>query len=271
MTSATPKPRTLELTAEPVTVSSRRQTPLRSTCAHPHQCAKPMRMRILAQIPFFAGLSEDELESIDQRMVALSWAEGDRLYTAGEPSDYLYVIAAGHVKAIHTAGNGQETIVDIRGPGDLFGGFRIVGEPTYTETVQALVTTCALRMDSQAFRGLLLEHPELALRALDDVTALLGDARSTANKQATSTVAQRVAATLLQLADKFGQHGGSGDGTLIQLPLSRADLAAMTGSTPESVSRTMSRLRKDRIVDTGRRWTSILDRDKLAAIVATAR
>ena len=43
----------------------------------------------------------------------------------------------------------------------------------------------------------------------------------------------------------------------------------MTGSTPESVSRVMSRLRKDGIIDSGRRWTSILDRNKLAAIIAS--
>ena len=262
--------RELELTAAPKdSASQRRQSPLRSTCARPHQCARPMRMRILAQIPLFAGLSEEELDDIDQKVVALSWTEGDRLYTAGEPAEYLYVIAAGHVKAVQSTGNGQEIIVDVRGPGDFFGGYSVVGEPAYAETVEALVTTCALRMDSQYFRELLLKFPQLALRALDDVTALLGGARSIANQQATSTVTQRVATTLLQLADKFGQHGGSGDGTLIQLPLSRADLAAMAGSTPESVSRTMSRLRKDGIVDTGRRWTSILDRDKLAAIIAT--
>ena len=51
---------------------SRRLIPLQSTCAQPHHCPKPMRMQILAQVPFFAGLSEEELDSIDQRMVSLS-------------------------------------------------------------------------------------------------------------------------------------------------------------------------------------------------------
>lgn len=246
----------------------RRQIPLRSSCPEPHRCPKPMRMRILGQTKLFEGLTEKQLDSIDKRMVSLSWAEGDLLYTAGGPADHLYVVAAGLVKAVQLASNGNDTIVDIRAPGDLFGGFSVVGQPVYTETVQALVTTCALRIDTGVFRAVLLEFPQVALRVLDDVTTLLSGAHSNASQHATATVAERVAATLLRLADKFGQQGASGDGTLIQLPLSRVDLAEMIGSTPESVSRVMSRLRKDGIIDSGRRWTSILDRAKLAAVAS---
>ncbi|GAA3773949.1 Crp/Fnr family transcriptional regulator [Microbacterium kribbense] len=246
----------------------RRRIPLRSTCAQPHECPRPMRMRILAQIPLFAGLSEADLDGIDKRMVSLSWGEGDRLYTAGEPADHLYVLAAGHAKAYQSAPNGQDTIVDILAPGDLFGGLTTAGRPAHTETVEALATACALRMDTAVFRQVLVEHPQVGLRVLDEVAALLGGSRSDARQQTAVTVADRVATTLLRLADRFGQHGVSGDGTLIQLPLSRADLAAMTGSTAESVSRVMSRLRKDGIIESGRRWTAILDRDRLAAIAA---
>ena len=228
-----------------------------------------MRMQILAQIPLFTGLSEDELDGIDKRMISLSWAEGDQLYTAGEPADHLYVLAAGQAKAFHSAPNGQDTIVDILAPGDLFGGLSVLGRPIYGETAEALVTTCALRIETSVFREVLLEHPQIALRVIDDVTSLLGGARSAASQHAGTTVAQRVATALLRLEAKFGQHGASGDGTLIQLPLTRADLAGMTGSTPESVSRVMSRLRKDGIIDSGRRWTSILDRDRLAAVAAS--
>lgn len=226
-------------------------------------------MRILGQIALFAGLSEVQLDSIDKRMVSLSWAEGDRLYGAGESAEHLYVVAAGQVKVFQSARSGQDTIVDILAPGDLFGALSVLGQPIYAETVEALVTTCALRIKTEVFREVLLEHPQVALRVLDDVTAQLAGARSAASLRPAATVAQRVATTLLRLADKFGQQGASGDGTVIQLPLSRADLASMTGSTPESVSRVMSRFRQDGVIDSGRRWTSILDRNRLVAIIAS--
>lgn len=247
---------------------ARRRVPLRSTCAQPHHCPLPVRMEVLGRAPLFAGLSHDELVRIDRRMVSLSWAQDDSLYTAGEPAEHLYVLAAGRAKASRLTVNGQEVVVDLLAPGDLFGGMRILGQPTYPETVRALTTTCALRIGARAFRDVLTEHPQVALRVIDDTAALLAQARTDVTEQSTATVAQRVATTLLRLADKFGQDGRSG-ATLIQLPLSRTDLAGMTGSTPESVSRVMSRLRKDGVIDSGRRWTAVLDRDRLAATAAT--
>lgn len=226
-------------------------------------------MRILAQIPLFAGLSEDQLDSVDKRLVSLSWAPGDQLYREGESADHLFVMAAGQVKAYKSVSSGQDTIVDILAPGELFGGLSILGQPLYTETAEALVTTCALRLDTGSFREVLFEHPQVALRALEDVTTMLQEARHDSSQRATATVAQRVATALLRLSDKFGQRHDSGQGTLIQLPLSRVDLASITGSTPESVSRVMSRLRKEGIVDSGRGWTAVIDREKLAAVIAS--
>ena len=78
----------------PAPVSSspgRRRVPLASTCALPHRCPRPLRMQVLGAVPFFAGLSQQQLEGIDRRMVSLSWAAGDPLFTAGGPADHLYV------------------------------------------------------------------------------------------------------------------------------------------------------------------------------------
>lgn len=221
-------------------------------------------MQVLSRVPLFAGLSHGELVSIDEHMVALSWSEGDPLYNAGEPAEHLFVLASGWAKAFRTAPSGQEVVVDLLAPGDLFGGQHTLGKPAHTETVRALSTVCALRIDARAFREVLTEHPHVALRVLDDTSALLAQARSDVAEQSSATVAQRVAVTLLRLADKFGQNR-TGGGTLIQLPLSRTDLAGMTGSTPESVSRVMSHLRKEGIIDSGRRWTAVLDHERLAA------
>lgn len=251
--------------SEPLT-SQRRRTPLAPTCAQPHACPDPVRKRVLAKVPFFAGLSPAQLDGIDRHMVSLSWAEGDTLYGAGAPATHMYVLASGQAKALRPTASGYQVVVDMLAPGDLFGGLSTLGQPEYGETVVALSTTCALRIDADNFRGVLNEYPQVALRVLDKVAGQLAQARSTFTEQSTTTVAQRVAAALLRLADKFGQPRRGG-GTLIQIPLSRADLAGMVGTTTESVSRVMSTLRADGIIETGRRWTAILDRRQLEAIL----
>lgn len=243
----------------------RRHVPLAHTCAQPHQCPLPVRMNVLSRVGYFTGLDEDDLLGIDRRLVSLSWAEGDPLFRAGEPAQHLYVLASGRVKVSHPTARGTEVITDVLVPGDLFGTLSTLGDPEYPETAEALTTACALRMDLEAFRGVLSDHPQVAMRVLDDVAARLAAVRTGAAQAASGTVEQRVAGVLLRLADKLGQDRYTGD-TLLQLPLSRADLAAMTGSTPESVSRVMSRLKRDGVVDTGRRWTSVVDRERLAAL-----
>ncbi len=246
--------------------AGRRRIPLRATCAQPHACSPEVRFRVLQHVDLFRDLTPDQLASVNARMIALSWAEGDPLHQAGESADHLYVLASGRAKAFRPTADGRDVVIDLLAPGDLFGGLRSLGRPQHTETVQALTTVCALRIDTAAFREILTDLPPVALRVLDSVSAQLADARSSVTQQSTATVAQRVAATLLRLAGKFGETGR--DGILLQIPLSRADLAGMTGSTTESVSRAMSRLRRDGIVDSGRRWTAILDHDRLAELAA---
>ncbi|PFG39188.1 CRP-like cAMP-binding protein [Georgenia soli] len=249
--------------------AARRRVPLRSTCAEPHHCPRPVRMKVLGQVPYFAGLDESELADIDRRMVSLSWAEGDPLYEAGAPADHLYVLAAGRVRVTQPTPTGQDVLTDILTPGDLFGALSSLGEPRYPESAEAMTTACALRIDPAAFRAVLTEHPQVALRVLDDVAGRLARARSDVGRISTGSVAQRVATTLLRLSGELGQSRADGS-TLLQVPLSRADLAGMTGSTPESVSRVMSRLRQDGVVESGRRWTAILDAERLREIADAA-
>jgi len=70
-------------------------------------------MQVLWAVPFFAGLSQQQLEGIDRRMVSLSWAAGDPLFTAGGPADHLYVLAAGQAKLAQPTPSGQEVVVDL--------------------------------------------------------------------------------------------------------------------------------------------------------------
>ena len=78
-------------------------------------------------------------------------------------------------------------------------------------------------------------------------------------------VEHRIAFTLLTLAEKFGEHQKGR--LLIQTPLSRDDLAEMTGTTTESASRTISQLQKAGLIETGRQWVAITDRARLEAIL----
>lgn len=245
-----------EAHAQALAPSGRRHVPLRPMCAAPHSCSPAVRMKVLEQVPLFGGLSGAELTSIDARMTSLAWSEEQDVYRSGDPAEHLYVLASGRAKAVHLAPDGDEHVVDLLAPGDLFGGLKLLGTAEHNETVRAMTTMCALRVDTGSFRQILLAHPEVAVRALEMTAGRLEQTRSDLSSRSLAPVPQRVAGVLLRLARKFGQRQEDG-AILIQLPLSRADIASIAGSTPESVSRAMSSWRTEGIIDSGRRWTEI--------------
>lgn len=245
---------------------SRRMIPLREVTL-PHQCPRPVRMLALSRAPYFVGLPEEALGSIDLRMRSSSWAPEDRLYRAGDSAEALYVVAEGRVKLSQVTASGTETITDILVPGELFGAMGVLGEPYHLQTASALVGSCTLRIGQDDFRAVLTEYPQVSLQVLDDVATRLARAQSDIGGQSTDSVPQRVATVLLRLADKLGEDRGV-DGMMLEVPLSRSDLAGLARSTPESVSRVMSRWKKDGIIDSGRRWTALHDRSRLEAEAA---
>jgi CRP-like cAMP-binding protein len=93
------------------------------------------------------------------------------------------------------------------------------------------------------------------------VGARLQEARDAIARLSSLPVSARVAAALLKLAEKLGAPDPRG--VLIRTPLSRQDLAAMTGATTESVSRVMSQLRRDGVIASGREWVAIRDAARL--------
>lgn len=246
----------------------RRSTPLAHACAAPHSCPPALRLDVLAHAPYFAGLDRDEIADIDRQMVVRGYEEGETIYRSGAPADGLYILATGRVKVLRPALDGSDVLVDVVTPGAMFGSVAAVGQSTHPDTAEALTVACTLWTSAADFRRVLRQHPTVALRVLDDLATRLEESQESVRRLSGGTVEQRVASTLLTLADKVGEPRG--DAILLQLPLTRGDLAAMTGTTTESVSRTLSRLRRAGLIETGRRWTSVLDRPGLAALAAAS-
>jgi CRP-like cAMP-binding protein len=155
-------------------------------------------------------------------------------------------------------------VIDILTPGEFFGSLAQLGDAVYAEDVTAQTATCLLTISTEEFQSLLERYPPVALATLEFVALRLRGAHETIEQLSAYPVEQRVAATLLKLANRLGRSEGSA--TLIEMPLSRQDLADMTGATVETISRVMSDLRRAGIVESGRRWISILDHERLLQV-----
>lgn len=236
-------------------------TPLEPEGIEPAMCTVDLRLEILSQLPFFADLAPTEIEEINRLFREKGYEAGEPVYFAGERATHLYVVAAGKIKVLrHTLG-GQDVLLEILTPGEFFGALPGSGKTRYADTAEAQTTCCTLGISHEQFQEILQRHPSVALKVLEITAARLSEAQETIRQLSAHSAERRIAATLLKLAEKLGEPHE--EGLLIQMPLSRQDVADMTGTTPETASRILSQLRKQGVIRSGRQWIAIGDEEAL--------
>ncbi len=244
---------------------ARRRSPVEPIDIHPDlHCSVEDQCRLLGASPFFAGLSADQVDDVQRRFQQQHYQAGDVIQRAGDPATRLSIVALGVVKMARPTLDGQDVLLDFLGPGEHFGSLADLGDETYSDDVTAHTSCCILFTTSEKFRQLLQEYPIVAIATLEIVAARLRDAHVVIQHLSTSPVEQRVAAVLLHFARKAGTK--QENGILIDMPLSRQDVADMTGAQVETVSRVMSEFRRKGLIDSGRMWIAVLDAEGLAEI-----
>jgi CRP/FNR family transcriptional regulator, nitrogen oxide reductase regulator len=244
---------------------SHRQTPLESEPVAPQTCTLDVRLHVLHQVPFFADLSHAQVDAINRSFTASGYEANETIYFAGDAAARLYVVATGKIRLLRHTLAGQDVLLDILAPGEFFGTLSILGDDVYVETAQAQTGCCVLSIDGGEFHSILQRYPAVALHVLALTARRLKAAHETIRQLSAYSVEQRIASIVLKLAEKVGEE--SGEGILIQMPLSRQDIAALTGATVESASRVLSQFRKDGLIRSGRQWIAVVDREGLAALV----
>ena len=242
----------------------RRFTPLDQNHIEPHMCGLDLRLYILSQLPFFKSLSKEQIYEINKKFVDKGYQSGDLIYSEGDVGERLFVMADGSVKLIQNSQQGKEVFLDVLTSGDFFGGLFPSSDDTYRESAYAQTPVCAISIENSEFRKILQEIPQVALSVMDIVNERLRASQEFIRLISTATADQRVAYTLIKLSEKLGEK--SDVGLLIQLPLSREDIANMTALTSETVSRIMSKFQKQSLIKTGRQWVAITNMEGLKDI-----
>jgi CRP-like cAMP-binding protein len=243
---------------------NRRRTPVEPVQIHPYQCTPFEQRRLLGGMPVFAQLTDGELDNITSSFRQDDFAAGSVIHRAGEPATRLSVIAAGMVKLVRPTLDGQDVLLDIYGPGEHFGSLAELGDLTYREDAYAHTDCCVLSTTANEFRDLLRRFPAVAVAALDQVAVRLREAQETIEQISAYPVDRRIAAVLVDLARRVGREEAGA--LLIEMPLSRQDLADMTGAKVETVSRVISDFRRKGLIESGRRWIAVRDAERLADI-----
>ncbi|HSL45672.1 MAG TPA: Crp/Fnr family transcriptional regulator [Anaerolineales bacterium] len=243
----------------------RPKSPVRQEWVDPAVCSLEYRLKIIGRLPFFRHLSPQGINQINCLFEDRDVAAGQAIYFEGDPGKYMYLVATGKVKLIRHTSAGREVLLDILRSGEYFGNLTVVSGRVYTETAVAQTDCCILQISSPNFEKVLNQFPDVIMRVLQAVGQRLEASHEIIKQLSIYTADQRIAAALIRLMNKWGEQ--KEQGVLIQLPFSRQDLAAMTGTTIETVSRVMSHFSAEGLISTGRKWVAIKDVERLQNLV----
>lgn len=242
----------------------RRTSPLREVSPELAHCSTERRFELLGEAPFFDHLDEAALQAVNERFREVHYDAAEWIWHPGDPASEMFVVAAGQVKLLQHGAGGKDVLFSYAGTGDLIGGLAAVGNTHHPDGAQAHTACCLLRIRREDFQQLLEAEPTIALKVLNFAGSQLEQARESIRGLSSETAEQRIARTLLSLLERHGEEHEQG--RLIQLPLPQQDLAAMTGTTIETVSRVLSEFRRQGLITTGRRWVAVSDEAGLARL-----
>lgn len=216
---------------------------------------------LITDLPMFAGVGGDRLDEILNEAQSLRYAKGTNVFEQDAPATSFFILLDGHLRVAKLTPAGQQVVVRFVAPGEIFGVAKAIGRTTYPATATAVVDSVALVWPSVAWPRLIEKNPALATNALQTVGSRLQEAHTRVVEMSTEQVERRVAHALLRLAKQAGRKVE--EGVRIDFPISRQDVAEMTGTTLHTVSRILSGWETQGWVEGGRQKIVICEAHKL--------
>ncbi len=198
----------------------------------------------------FAGLPEAEVQRIAAAGHTRRIAVGEYFFLQGDPAERIYLLVAGRLKLTQAATDGQQALMRVVAPGTLFGALALAGVETYPVSAQAAETSQAVYWTSEELMVFVKRLPEMAINAMKIMADHVQEFQERYLQLATERVERRLARTLIRLAAQTGRK--TDEGVLIDLALTRQDLAEMSGTTLFTVSRILNQWETQGLVVVGR-------------------
>jgi len=196
---------------------------------------------LLSSVPIFAHLDPAAAAALERHVTVRDYAAGAVMVSQEEPADALFVLVSGRVRVVLYSESGREVILStFKSPGDFFGEMSLLDDEPRSATAIAAEPSRLLVLRRSDFCAHIAAHPGTALRALTELARRLRRADELIGNLALLDVFGRLAWKLRELAASDGEE--TDDGVLIRNRPTQAELAAMIGSSRETVSRALSEL-----------------------------
>lgn len=214
----------------------------------------------------FRGLAPEAVAEALRAAVRRPLAAGEVLFLEGEPVEALFVVESGVLRLVQHTADGQEVIVRTLGAGEIVAAVALLDKRSYPVSAIGQTACRMLSWPRDRILALAARHPLLRANALGAIADRMQDSLSRIRELAKETVAQRVARSLVRLVRDHGR--AVPEGSLIDQPLSRQELADMAGVSMYTASRLLAAWSREGIVDSSRRRIVVRSSARLADIAS---
>ncbi|MFT4414477.1 Crp/Fnr family transcriptional regulator [Fredinandcohnia humi] len=213
----------------------------------------------ISLVPIFQGLNDEEIELLQTVTHIKKVKKDEVIFSEGEPSETLYIIIQGLIKITKVAEDGKEQIVRLLFPDDFFGQSALLQTENHYANAVAINETVIYTIQKQDFLNTLERNHKLALRFMRALHERIYQADEWMSLLSLMEVEQRLASVLLLFNDRMQSQNGR-----FTLPISKKLLAALIGTTPETISRKLVKFVSEKLILlNGQRDIHILDMDGL--------
>jgi CRP-like cAMP-binding protein len=218
--------------------------------------------------PFFQGVAENDLRAVLSMARTRRVERKSAVFKQGQPAQEFFLLLHGHLKVSQTTAGGRDVIVRIVEPGEPYGIAVALGRSNYPATAIAMEESITLAWPSSAWPIIVERVPILGANALKTLGQRVQDAHTQVREISTEEVERRVAHLLLRLAKQA--EPASGEEADLDFPITRREIAAMTGTTLFTVSLVISGWEQQGLVSGGRERVSIRSPARLRDIAERA-
>ncbi|MBI4332927.1 MAG: Crp/Fnr family transcriptional regulator [Chloroflexi bacterium] len=248
-----------------MTAASRRQSPAAGAAHSPTPATSDTsKAASLRRSSLFSDLEEKHLIELSRLAAERSLKAGQFLFFEGDPTTSSYLVVSGIVKLLRHSTSGVDLITGVYGEGDMLGTTLLFVDGLHPSSAQAIVDTRVLSISRSDLIAFLHHNPELSTRILGKMLAVAGQRRQAAiarlSELASEKTECRLSRLLLALSLALGPS----------VPLTRREIAEMSGTTTETTARFISRLGRAGIVQSLRGRVIVVDEERLRRLAAGA-
>lgn len=222
--------------------------------------------RAVIESALFRGMAAAVVEEVLAAAVLRSLAAGEALFLQGDPVEALYVVESGRLKLSQVTPDGEEVIVRTVGPGDIVVGVAVLDKRTLPVSGVAISECRVLAWPRPRILELAARHPLLRMNVVSTIADRMHDSLSRIRELSTESVGQRVARALLRLARDSGRVVENG--TLIDQPLGRQELAELAGTSMFTASRLLARWAREGVLEVGRQRVVVRSMERLRRLAS---